>query len=407
MGIRDFYKVFNSVAHRNTLQDALRNITTILEGRNVQNGRKLPRIGIDGSNVFYRALHTAGQTSCNFSNSSLENLVWYFWNDFLPRNCDIVIVCDGRKVPQETLVKCRSHTTSANNLATAATQKKKTFSSTFFINSPPLRSVLLRLREKPGVTVLQSPYEADAQLAYLYRIREIDAVIGEDSDLLVYGCGRLWRHYGRNSVTEYDLSNVLRHPKLPISPHSRSDVSTRQSTATLKVVQPSSPHVSRSAKDFLPKVPKLADLQFLSVLAGSDYSSPCPGIRLATAIVLCSNCTTLSDIFWVQYTGSSEESTTKLNISDESKAQRDLRSKFANDDYQTFVQNFENAMYVFRHHIVYCPVSRKLVSLSSAFDDDSFRRERRSNVVGDMYDAHTAVRVCEDLELNPVTLEPV
>jgi len=36
-----------------------------------------------------------------------------------------------------------------------------------------------------------APYEADAQLAYLEKIGLIQAIITEDSDLLVFGCKRV------------------------------------------------------------------------------------------------------------------------------------------------------------------------------------------------------------------------
>lgn len=38
-----------------------------------------------------------------------------------------------------------------------------------------------------NVRYVVAPYEADAQLAYLYKKRIIDVVITEDSDLLVFG----------------------------------------------------------------------------------------------------------------------------------------------------------------------------------------------------------------------------
>jgi exonuclease-1 len=35
-----------------------------------------------------------------------------------------------------------------------------------------------------------APYEADAQLAYLYQQKEIDLVLTEDSDLLLFGASK-------------------------------------------------------------------------------------------------------------------------------------------------------------------------------------------------------------------------
>jgi hypothetical protein len=38
-----------------------------------------------------------------------------------------------------------------------------------------------------------APYEADAQIAYLFRTGAVTAVIAEDSDMLAFGCQRV-RH---------------------------------------------------------------------------------------------------------------------------------------------------------------------------------------------------------------------
>lgn len=41
------------------------------------------------------------------------------------------------------------------------------------------------------VDFVVAPYEADAQMAYLAKQKEVSAVITEDSDLLAYGCPRV------------------------------------------------------------------------------------------------------------------------------------------------------------------------------------------------------------------------
>lgn len=46
------------------------------------------------------------------------------------------------------------------------------------------------LRQR-GVRHVVSPYESDAQLAYLFKKKEIDFVVTEDSDLLAYGVTRV------------------------------------------------------------------------------------------------------------------------------------------------------------------------------------------------------------------------
>ncbi|CAN0358742.1 unnamed protein product, partial [Ectocarpus sp. 13 AM-2016] len=43
----------------------------------------------------------------------------------------------------------------------------------------------------PGVRYVVAPYEADAQLGFLARNGHVDAVITEDSDIMLFGCTRV------------------------------------------------------------------------------------------------------------------------------------------------------------------------------------------------------------------------
>lgn len=44
-----------------------------------------------------------------------------------------------------------------------------------------------------GVDCIVAPYEADAQLAYLNKAGLVQAIITEDSDLLAFGCKKVWK----------------------------------------------------------------------------------------------------------------------------------------------------------------------------------------------------------------------
>ena len=48
-----------------------------------------------------------------------------------------------------------------------------------------------------------APYEADAQLAYLMKAGIAQAIISEDSDLLVYGCKRVGTQFYYNGVLSF------------------------------------------------------------------------------------------------------------------------------------------------------------------------------------------------------------
>ena len=57
-------------------------------------------------------------------------------------------------------------------------------------DNPVMSEVMDRL-DKMAVTYVVAPYEADAQLAYLFRTGQVDVVMTEDSDLLPYGCEKV------------------------------------------------------------------------------------------------------------------------------------------------------------------------------------------------------------------------
>ena len=56
--------------------------------------------------------------------------------------------------------------------------------------TPDMAHALMEGCRKAGVEVIVAPYEADAQLAHLANTGYVDAVITEDSDILVYQCRR-------------------------------------------------------------------------------------------------------------------------------------------------------------------------------------------------------------------------
>lgn len=57
--------------------------------------------------------------------------------------------------------------------------------------TPAMAFQLIKALKAQGVQYVVAPYEADAQLAYLERNGLIDAVVTEDSDLLVFGCKKV------------------------------------------------------------------------------------------------------------------------------------------------------------------------------------------------------------------------
>ncbi|AFZ80951.1 XPG I domain-containing protein [Theileria equi strain WA] len=58
--------------------------------------------------------------------------------------------------------------------------------------TPEIIFRVIGLCRKMGIQVVVAPYEADAQVAYLCRSGIASCAISEDSDLLAYGCPRVW-----------------------------------------------------------------------------------------------------------------------------------------------------------------------------------------------------------------------
>lgn len=66
---------------------------------------------------------------------------------------------------------------------------QKKFVEALEITHDIVNKLIVELRQQK-VQFLVAPYEADAQLAYLYQKKEIDLVLTEDSDLLLFGANK-------------------------------------------------------------------------------------------------------------------------------------------------------------------------------------------------------------------------
>lgn len=64
--------------------------------------------------------------------------------------------------------------------------------------------------ELPQVRILYSPYESDAQLAFLQSINVIDHVLTEDSDLIVHGCKSVLYKLKDGMVEEYNGKRIMK-----------------------------------------------------------------------------------------------------------------------------------------------------------------------------------------------------
>jgi len=75
--------------------------------------------------------------------------------------------------------------------------------------TPQMAYEFIQLLKQQNVEYYVAPYEADAQLAYLYLTKRVHAVITEDSDLLIFGVKRvLFKMDKAGNGTEVDLERL-------------------------------------------------------------------------------------------------------------------------------------------------------------------------------------------------------
>ncbi|KDR79971.1 hypothetical protein GALMADRAFT_62406 [Galerina marginata CBS 339.88] len=184
--------------------------------------------------------------------------------------------------------------------------------------TPQMAFQLIKALRAESVPYVVAPYEADAQLAYLERTGIVDAILTEDSDLLVFGC-----------------QNVL-----------------------FKLDSVASTVVSISRKDFGSVAASSSDtngisligwsdVQFrsMAILSGCDYLPSIPGIGLKTACTLLKKWRTAEQVI------------------------RTLAIEGKKSVPSGYLKQFKLAEKCFLHQRVYCPKAEKLVHLSVVDSD--------------------------------------
>ncbi|KNE68303.1 hypothetical protein, variant [Allomyces macrogynus ATCC 38327] len=181
--------------------------------------------------------------------------------------------------------------------------------------TPAMVQALISLCEELDVPHIVAPYEADAQLAYLERSGYVDAVLTEDSDLLVFGARRVLVKLGPDGhATLLDRARLTTDVKQPVS---------------------------------LVRWPTVRFLDWC-ILGGCDYLPSLPRVGLKTAAKLLQRATGMNR----EYSPSTV-----------------LRSvlRIAATEYKPiptdYAARFDMARRTFLHQRVFCPRSQKLVHL--------------------------------------------
>jgi len=174
------------------------------------------------------------------------------------------------------------------------------------VSSKMVRQLIDVLKSK-GIEYMVSPYESDAQLAFLSRTKLIDLVITEDSDAIVYGCLRTLFKLNRDNAMG---DEIFRKNMGCVTELSFSNWSDDQ-------------------------------FKLFCCLSGCDYVTKLKNMGIKTAYQLVKDCNSIDSVI---------------------SALR--RSRFASfiDDY--FIVKLEQAWLTFKHQLVYDPVSKTLKNLT-------------------------------------------
>jgi exonuclease-1 len=156
------------------------------------------RVAVDGYAWLHRSVHACAVELAKGQHS--EKWVYYiltYVDMLIAHNITVVLVFDGAELvakqgtENSRALKRQLAFSRAQSLEEEGKSKDAySFYAQSVDVSPRMAAQLIRTlrRVRPGVHVLVSPFEADAQLAFLARNGHVDAVISEDSDCIPYEC---------------------------------------------------------------------------------------------------------------------------------------------------------------------------------------------------------------------------
>jgi len=168
-------------------------------------------VAIDASCLLHRALHSISLHRKGITPSFYVKLFLQMLKSY---EIKIYLVFDGKPLIEKR--KVLSDRQKYKNLALQKYQA--TGNTNYYLRSRNLTSrtieeTIIGCNEMSNVHIIKSPHEADAQLAYLVKKGYVDAVITEDSDLIVYGCDTIIYKLKLNGecleYNKYKLSEIF------------------------------------------------------------------------------------------------------------------------------------------------------------------------------------------------------
>ncbi|KAJ5074372.1 exonuclease [Anaeramoeba ignava] len=371
MGIKDLLKIFRPVARKINLSK--------------YKGKK---IAIDSFVILHKyainwAKEVVEENSKNLINSCLNAIESWVSLGIIP-----VMVFDGRELPMKKKTnqnreKKRSEALKNAIQATKEGDHKKARSEYIKAISitPKIVHNFIEELQKKKIEVIVAPYEADAQLTYLYLNNYCSAVLTIDSDLLVYGvencifdCDKDGNGYEMSWKDIYKVNqdgnlNQLENQLENLNLNENENENENEKNSSTKIIFDFS---GWTYEMFLKMV----------ILSGCDYLKSIKGIGLKRAFNLVSKF----------------EKMEKIYQEIEKKKQIPL-------DYKT---NFQNAFLTFLHQRVYDPIKKEMVFLRP-FDpklelDLDVSKLKNSNFLGEFLKSEIVEGIAKG-KLNPRTLK--
>lgn len=151
------------------------------------------RVGIDGFVWLHKSVYSGLELATNKTGTKYVSCFMKMIDSVKEYGGTPVVVFDGGRLPikvkeesKRTYCREKVHELALQTMKTDQRKALMMLTSCIPITHDLVKNVIERLK-KDGVEYYVSPYESDAQLAYLDKIGYIDCVITEDSDLCAYG----------------------------------------------------------------------------------------------------------------------------------------------------------------------------------------------------------------------------
>jgi flap endonuclease-1 len=208
-GLSKFIKIFAPNAIEEIGIDSLKNMT----------------IGFDTSILIYQFViavrghgkdltNNAGEITSHVHGTIMKLM------SFLKKQINPIFVIDGKPpdIKLNTLKERGKIRQMANDELTTNTeldeeQKNKLFKQSVVITHEQMNECV-QILKKFGMPTIQAKQEADAQCAYLSKIKLVDAIASEDMDLLTFGTEVLLRDISKEKIVKYTLSKILAELKI-------------------------------------------------------------------------------------------------------------------------------------------------------------------------------------------------